>query len=121
MSKKQIEDDKLCYALLVSPTQEAAAKMLGCGRNYISERKQEADFQEVYRAYKENLITKTTDQLLAYNLDAIQTLHRLLESPNDSVRVCASKAILNYSQSYYLTSDLQKRIEQLEQTTGEDA
>lgn len=118
--KTRIDDDKLCYALLVSPTQETAAKMLGCGKNVISERKKDREFQEVYRKYKENLMTKTTEMLIAYNLDAIATLHGLLEDNNSAVAVSAAKSILSYSKDYYLLSDLTKRIEQLEQLEQSD-
>ena len=48
--------------------------MLGVGRNYISEKKKDPAFQKRYREFKQDLLKKTSEQLLAYNLDAIKTL-----------------------------------------------
>lgn len=115
MSKQPVDTDKVIFALMVSDTQEQACKMLNVGRNYISEKKKDPAFQKRYREFKQDLLKKTSEQLLAYNLDAIKTLHRLLESPNDSVQVASAKSILNYSKDFYMLSDLQARIEQLEQ------
>lgn len=114
MSKRQLEDEKIIFAMMVSDTQEQACKLLNVGRNFISEKKKDPAFMAKYQEYKKDLLSKTSEQLLTYNLEAIKTLRSLLYDTNSAVQLGACKAVISFSKDYYLLSDLQKRIEELE-------
>ena len=115
----KVTNEDIVTALLTHRTRIEAAEALGIHINTLTRRTHTDAFKRLYDNVKKDLLEATSNKLIQANDSAIETLIDLLDSPNDSCRLGAAQKILTYSKDYFTFSNLNDRLQQIEQAIGE--
>ena len=120
--KRQI-DEALLIALACGSTVENAARTIGVSVRTIQRRLAEPEFQARLAQIKADMIHRTVGMLTAGSLEAVKTLMLLLQPTQPpTVRLGASRAVLEMSLKTRLGGEIADRIAELERqlaTPGE--
>lgn len=115
LKKKQ---EEFIMALMESNTNDEAINKAGISQSTAYKYLRDSDFQAEYKRIRRDTMDTVTSKLQQSALIAVQTLNDVMtdtENSTPSSRVQASKAILENAYKGIELSDLQERIEKLEE------
>jgi hypothetical protein len=113
LTRKQ---DEVIAALLVSPSQEAAAQQCGINTSTLGRWQKDPGFQAAYREAKRGLVVHATTLLQKFAATAVGTLAGIMvdRTAPASSRVAAARTILELSLRGVELDDLLTRLETME-------
>lgn len=108
-------DAALIVALAKGLTQRAAAEEAGVSERTVQRRMSEPDFRRAVDDARAQLVSETLGRLISSGLAAAATLQSLLRAKSENVKLGAARAILELTQRYRESDELERRIAALEQ------
>jgi hypothetical protein len=107
-------DDRLAAALALGHPIASAAKLAGVSERTAFRRLQDASFRSKIEGLKAESFEHAATLLVSVSTAAVTTLHALLSSPTDSVRLGAARAIITASLQLREATSLEERLAALE-------
>ena len=108
-------DETLALALACGATVEIAAQKAGVSRRTAHRRLKDADFQELLKGLKAEMVERAGGTLTAAGMEAIKTLVALLQvSMPPAARLGAARTILEFGMKFREAGELTERIAALE-------
>ena len=108
--------EQLIAALLVQPTIEAAAKLVGISVASARRWMKAPSFREQYNEARREAMRQTTGRLQAAALEAVDALCKVQRAgESESARVSAARTILEQALKAADLEDVQQRLDALEQ------
>jgi hypothetical protein len=119
LTRKQ---DEVIAALLVSPSQDAAAQQCGINTSTLGRWQKDPGFQAAYREAKRGLVVHATTLLQRMASAAVGTLGAIMvdKTAPASSRVAAARTVLELSLRGVELDDLLTRLETLEARAAHD-
>ena len=108
-------DATLIVALAKGLTMRAAAEEAGVSERTVQRRMKDPDFRQAVDAARGQLISETLGRLVSSGSSAAATLQALLKARAEHVQLGAARAILELTQRYRESDELERRIAALEQ------
>ena len=112
--------EKAILALLDGATILETSVQAGVSKKTLFKWLQELEFQQRLEQEKNNIRDKDINLLKSTLGDAIKTVRVLLRSQSESVRLEASRTLLEYGFKAIELSEIVERIQELEHMFGED-
>ena len=106
---------KAITSLLSHPTMREAAKDCGISETTLWRWLNDEAFQAAYRKARRQVVEQAMSELQAACSDAVATLRRNLKCGAANVEVSAAKTILDQAVKAIELTDMEERLEQLEQ------
>jgi hypothetical protein len=107
-------DHRIVEALVAGGSFESCARHAGCSYRTLKRRLRDPRFRARVDEARNTLIRRTVDRLSAYALAAADTLHELLGSNNELVRLGSARTLLEAAAHARLTQELTERVAALE-------
>ena len=111
----QPKQSKALAALLSQPTMREAAKDCGISETTLWRWLNDDAFQAAYRQARRQVVEQAMSELQAACSDAVATLRKNLNCGAANVEVSAAKTILDQAVKAIELTDMEERLEQLEQ------
>lgn len=110
----QTRDERLVFALAKGESHTRAADYSGLSIRTVQRRLANPQFVSRVRRARDDMLDEAIGGLADASTDAVQALRSLLHGPSDSVRLGASKSILDLSMKLKEHQDLAERITEIE-------
>lgn len=116
------KEQKFLYALLESRTIREACKKADISVTTGNRYRKSPEFQRAYKQAKRELIESANNQLRGLTVQAVETLKNVLSSKKSSTteKIRAAKIVLDSSFHIQEVDDIIKRLDSLEQKTGNE-
>jgi hypothetical protein len=116
---KQQKDHRLLLALACGASVEVAARTVGISESTIRRRLHEKRFSARLTQMRSDMAVRVADQLTAASTEGARTMVELMKQGNPpSVRLGASRAVVELSMKSRENADLQQRMAELERRLG---
>ena len=116
---RKVTDEQLLLALACGATVEAAARQLSVNESTVYRRLADPAFGERLHKLRSDMVQRSAGMLTAAAMEAVRTLLDLQQkSVPGAVRLGAARAVLEIGIKMRELSDIQERIEALEQRQG---
>ncbi len=112
---RQPDETKLIEDLARGASNSEAARRSGVSVRTVHRRVLDPEFRSMVAEARREMIATATGRLASAAEGAVETLTLLLESESDSVRLGASRAILDNLLRFRESEELSDRVRQLEQ------
>ncbi|MFT3881782.1 MAG: hypothetical protein QM703_19250 [Gemmatales bacterium] len=117
--RRSRSDETLISVLAMGATAEVAAQKAEVSTRTVYRRLQDEEFLRRLEEYKVDILRRTASSFVASNAEAMRTiLHLLKENNPASVRLGASRAILDYGLKLREITDIADRLDRVEQRAG---
>ena len=112
-------DEVLIAALACGATQEAAAAKAGVSLATVQRRMQNPEFKQRLLQFRSEMVGRLAGNLTVASGEAVRTLMDLLKNGTPTVRLGASRTILETGTKLRESADLEQRVMDLEQRLNE--
>src|SRR5262249_16831643 len=102
-------------ALLTEPTITAAAQTAGISEKTLRTWLKKPEFSRAFREWRRQLVETAVARVQQLTTEAVDALRELLRGRNETVRLGAAKAVLDYAREGIQSADVLQRLEDLEQ------
>lgn len=108
-------DGLLAMAMATGFTVAEAAKKAGVSEATAYRRLREPEFKQKVSEIRGSMVAQVSGQLVDAGTEAVRTLRSLLTAESESVRLAASKAVLELGAKFRESTELEERIKALEE------
>lgn len=119
-SGRAAADDVLALAIAAGLTVTEAAKRAKVGERTLYRRLQEPEFKQQVSEIRAAMVAQVSGQLVDAGTEAVRTLRSLLTAESESVRLAASKAVLELGAKFRESTELEDRISALEEAQNHE-
>ncbi|GEK60318.1 hypothetical protein CHL76_16470 [Marinococcus halophilus] len=121
--KQSRKRDQAILALLSEPTLRQASEKVGVSESTLWRWLQEDDFREQYHQAKQEAVSQATSRLRQSMTSAVDALEEMASNPKTPAmaRASASRTLLEFGFKAHETEEMQRRLEQIEQTLENDS
>jgi hypothetical protein len=112
--RREVADDVVIGALAGGATIAAAARVAHCSKRTVARRLRDDSFRAAVREARARILQKTADALAVAGQKAVSTLVALLDDPAASIRLAASRAVLEFSLRAREATDTEGRLAAIE-------
>jgi hypothetical protein len=116
--KKDI-DEQLKLALACGGTVADAARTVNCCEKTVRRRMADETFRQGVAALRAEMVSRAVGRLSALGTLAADTLHQLLSSGNESIRLSAARSALDFMLRGHEMETLAKEVEELRRVVEE--
>jgi hypothetical protein len=117
---KRSADPKLLLALACGATAEVAARQAGVSESTVRRRLKDPEFVRKLHQLRAEMHLRVADQLTAASTEGVRTMVQLMKENNSgTVRLGASRSVVELSTKVRETADLAIRLAELEKRIDE--
>lgn len=113
-------DHQLLSALTSGSSVRDAASAAGMSERTAYRRLQDPDFRARLTDARRQVVASAVERMTVTFVDAIDELHRLVRSEQESTRLRAVKLVMDYVHRFQQQSELHSRIDELERQYADD-
>ena len=120
MARKFTEDERVIGAFLNNFRMVDVIRETGLSKKTCYKIRNDPEFQKVLRDRKEAILKTAVNKMQGYLTRDVEILQEIIEDPNTSpqTKVNAIQTLMNQLRDWTTTTDIIKRLEALQDTSG---
>lgn len=120
VARKYTEDERVIGAFLNNFRMVDVIRETGLSKKTCYKIRNDPDFQKVLRDRKEAILKTAVNKMQGYLTRDVEILQEIIEDPNTSAqtKVNAIQTLMNQLRDWTTTTDIIKRLEALQDTSG---
>ena len=120
-AKNYTEDERVIGAFLNNFRMVDVMKETGLSKNTVYKIRNDPEFQKVIRERKEAILKTAVNKMQGYLTKDVEILQQIIEDPETSAqtKVNAIQTLMNQLRDWTTTTDLMKKLEALQNTSGD--
>jgi hypothetical protein len=111
-------DESIISALVLGGSYDSAAKHAGVSIATVVRRVRSAAFQSKLMAARAEIVRQSVDRAASFGNMALNTLMRLMDSPNDAVALGAARSLVEVAFRMKESASFEERLSELENEVG---
>lgn len=120
MARNYCEDERVISAFLTNFRMVDVIRATGLSKKTCYKIRNDPNFQQVIRERKEAILKTAVNTMQTYMVKNVETLQRIIDDPETPIptKVNALNTYMSHLRDWTTTTDLQKELEALRNTSG---
>lgn len=120
MARNYCEDERVISAFLTNFRMVDVIRATGLSKKTCYKIRNDPNFQQVIRERKEAILKTAVNTMQTYMVKNVETLQRIIDDPETPIptKVNALNTYMSHLRDWTTTTDIQKELEALRNTSG---